>query len=552
MQALLLARSGGAAMATRLAGRLRQHAFWLALAFSAVICALLVIVNFSHGTGVQPAGLAAELRHGLDCVIVRVNPAWAPPCASPPPATLDSISNKIHPLPGLGSGILQILGVVGISAMWVFASLSHRRTHFALAGIVTLAYVYGMFNAYQPAVLVAALIAILAAAEHLGTLSQQTAELEKQLDMLGKAGASINAAIQLAESQAASLAALSATMSAQGKALKEVTEDVARISNTTQLRLSAEGIQIFRQEMFNAYTRAKTIYAVVREHGVDRVWWELALAMDIGQRGLATVWSRFYEVIETRTDFNLYRALTGPRAPLRDGLPPPQQPPGIESAYFVSDMPMPHTLGWEAEDPGQLFNAMLGLAWDCIVLDKVRRELGIRDAIGIWISRPLCWAHATEYEVFQVVRHGRLEDSIVLKTANLIASDRNTLDEKMSMKTIESTQAEIRRYLQRGVPAEEYLCAVLCYAAVDYEQSVLHEDPCLHLHDLELAACLNRIHMDKWLSQLDSLQADKSQALAVAIFKEFIDLCWRRSAAGLDAQIDAPVHRSMGLAREIS
>jgi uncharacterized membrane protein len=493
---------------------IKSNAYGLALGTSLCVSILLIILfRYGHPAAGPSGDLMHELKNGINCLVNGFAPEWAGPCvASPEKATLEVINRKIHSPPGFGNGILQIAGVIALSFTWFFTAISHNKTRIVLSGIATVAYVYGMFSAYQPAVFVAALIAILAAAEHLGALKKQGAQFDEQLTLLNTAA-----------------------------------DHVSRIANSTQLSLTPAGKTLFLREVFGAYSRARTVYAVVRDHSIEDNWWSLAMQADIARDGLAAVWDAYYRPAEPGGELNLYRALTQARE---------DHTIGVKSAHFVSYMPMPGSPDWKPDD-AQLFSDLLGLAWECLILDELRNTLNIDGAVGEWISRPLCWAHATENEVLQIIKREPISSSepfstsFVLKTADVSPTKGNTLDLAMSKKIIESTHAEIRRYLQRGIPVEEYLSAVLCYAAADDDQAELHEDPDSHIRDLKIETCLGRIGMRKWLEKRPHDTGDKSRKVAVALFKQFIHLSWRRSIVGLDPETDAPTNRSLGLAREV-
>jgi uncharacterized protein YoxC len=553
----------------RIAEWFGQHGYGLALAVSLLASLFLIIVlRFSHAESAHSSGLIDDVGNGLNCMLKWMNVPWHGACSYPEEAiTLKLINGKLHTPPGLGSGFLQIIGVVAISVMWFFAFLPGNKLHIervslatvlsvSAASFVTLIYVVGMFNAYQPAVLMAALIAILTAAEHLSSLEKQTEKLDHQLKLLKGQAEGLGGQTRILESQ-------NINLKQQHESLERVVESVRRISNSTQLSLTETGKEIFIQDVYGAYGRAKTIYAVERDHSIEKEWWEQALESDIHGHGLEKVWDWYYHSPVKKTELTLYHALTRPRVTERDGSKPMS---GVSAAYIVSEMPMPGGPDWppvededenkdknsdQILDKSRLFDDLLGLAWECLVLDKVRNDLNIVDSIGEWISRPLCWVHATDKEVWQVVKRVPSSDSIVLKTADLIESEENNLDLSLSEKVIESAQAEIRRYLQRGVPAEEYLCAVLCYATARDDQGVLYDDPSSHQYDSRIGDSLVRIHLNAWLATKQPYTRGRCKELAIAIFKEFIGLCWRRSTAGLPEGIARPTNRSLCLAREV-
>jgi hypothetical protein len=526
--------------------------YWLFFAITCAISLLLILLSYSALKETMPSGnlasdvkdLAHQVKIESACIFADLKYKITErdrPCI---PEKRAPESEKKH-TPTISSGILQIVGVVVISFLWFYTFSLKRQKYMFWSVVATCAYVFGMFNAYQPAVLVAALVAIFVAAEHFGKLSEQEKILEVQGEQLNK-----------------SRKALTET----DYKLRSVVKKVLRISNSIQLSLNKAGIEIFMQEVYESYSRARTIYAVLRDHKIEKEWWDHAeMAFAAGQ-DLAAVWT-WYEAAkpaESKRDrrMTLYMALTEER----DGSVPGSDKKvgeggiGIQSAYFVSSMAMPETDEWKECDPVELFEDLLGLAWECLVLDRVRKKLHINDSIGEWISKPLCWTHATDKEVWQLIRRNKFADSIVVKTADIVAGNDSQLNRKLSENVIESTQAEIRRYLRRGVPAEEYLSAVLCYARIDDADAVLHgADIEIVYNNIHL--CLCKINMKAWLKSTAAENDYRKYSLAeegmkirekicVAIFKEFIEMCWNKPVAGKDVACER-LNTSLLLAQEV-
>jgi hypothetical protein len=158
-------------------------------------------------------------------------------------------------------------------------------------------------------------------------------------------------------------------------------------------------------------------------------------------------------------------------------------------------------------------------------LNRVRTRLQ-KEAIGEWISRPLCWLHATDNEVWQIIKRNEITESTVLKIADRRDRRDNPLDTDLSKKIIEATQAEVPRYIRRGMTAEEYLCAVLGYV---YHDEMLQPDDPGQIRGY-IVRCLQELNLRSWLfSRIGTKesQADKrwqiQENICVAIFKEFVD-----------------------------
>jgi hypothetical protein len=358
-------------------------------------------------------------------------------------------------------GFIQIAGVLCITRLWFLAFRADAKKLVFLSLIPTLVVTVAMFKAYQPAVLVAAFIAIYVAAEHYNNLKAHEKRLGESLEEL-----------------------------------KRVKNSLVYIQNSTQLKLNKEGHELFMQDVYNAYRRAKTIHAVIRDHTIEEAWWECA----------ETHLRHGYDLEEVWESYEALHPLPQDGAPVSDSkkklttfaaLTQPTEAGGLQSAYFVSYMPMPGSAEWEnrkRKAPARLFNDLVGLAWECSLLNRVRTRLQ-KEAIGEWISRPLCWLHATDNEVWQIIKRNEITESTVLKIADRRDRRDNPLDTDLSKKIIEATQAEVPRYIRRGMTAEEYLCAVLGYV---YHDEMLQPDDPGQIRGY-IVRCLQELNLRSWL-----------------------------------------------------
>jgi hypothetical protein len=514
----------------------------------------------------------AHVGSGAACFTADINDLFSGDAGCIPATDTSKTGAPSPHATTLFSGILQISGVITISILWfytfmLYAARSATRKRYAVgSSIATVCYVLGMFNAYQPAVFVAALVAIFVAAEHYGKLHQHEKHLANQArHLVDQENHLANQEKHLA-SQGEQLSSSKGVLDQTSGKLNSVVDDVMRISTSMQLTLNDAGVEIFQREVYAGYSRAKTIYAVIRNHKIEDGWWARAEKGFADTKSLAEVWN-WYELplpVEPTKDqkLTMYAALTQQSS--RDA--PTERPSGVTSAYFVSNMPMHGSKEWEQRDKGVLFEDLLGLAWECLVLEKVRQKLEksdskkkseLNESIGGWIATPFCWAHATDKEVWQVIRRTEVETSTVMKTADLALN--KLLDQDLSRKIIESMHTEIRRYLQRGIRAEEYLCGVLCYAAAPNQNAPLHT------LDRELAysnigSCLRMLGIDAWLNYKKNKGTNPAHAtpegrqimtdICVAIFSDFIHMCWQKPVADGAGPKDR-LHTSLLLAQEV-
>ena len=359
---------------------------------------------------------------------------------------LRKIEKKVHPVASLPLALMQVLAVIAISVTWFYAfrlrgtlrrgrddelhPIKHSK-ELVLTAIPVFFFWLGMYTAYQPAVLVMALVAIFVAAEHYSGLELQLEQLE--------------------------------TASAE---LKDARQSLESIHKGTNRLLSDAGLANYVDAVYEKYRKARFIHAVVRLHDIDPDWW--LWARDSLKSNSFDPWDKYFK---EEHHIESPRTLT-----LRAALKTSDERPRLDAA-FVTDLPMPKSLEWDgrydhSEEP--LFQDLLGLAWQLIVLNHSRKEGECN--VTAWVSRPLCWVHATDQIAFQVLRRVPREHSTALVIADNV--DRSNAAEKQANDGILAwAHEEIRRYIKLGRPAEEYLLAVFRYAmlqgAKDFDSSEL-------------------------------------------------------------------------------
>lgn len=275
-----------------------------------------------------------------------------------------------------------------------------------MASFVVLLFAFTMHQAYQPAVLVMALIAIIVAAEHYS-------------------------------------------------GLKEAVHDLRKVEGFTSRLAEDAGLSHFVRHVYERYAAAKKIHAVVRMHDIDPLWWSFAKAAKDPWIAYMADAKRDPEPGDATADRrNLARALR------RDS--------GELKACFVTDLPMPGSDEWDrrlkAGDGEPLFGDLLGFAWQWIVLQEVHKICKQVDCRA-WVSRPLCWVHATDRVVFQVLRREPRSRSAVLVIADRDRLSLSAGAEETYRGMVQWANDEVKRYADRGCTAEDYLLAVLRHAA---------------------------------------------------------------------------------------
>ncbi|WP_156406312.1 hypothetical protein [Hydrogenophaga sp. Root209] len=275
-----------------------------------------------------------------------------------------------------------------------------------MASFVVVLFAFTMHQAYQPAVLVMALIAIVVAAEHYS-------------------------------------------------GLKEAVDDLRKVEGFTSRLAEDAGLSHFEHDVYERYASAKKIHAVVRMHDIDPVWWSIA-------RGANDPWEEYVKDAKRNSE---PKDATAERRNLARAL---RRDSGELKACFVTDLPMPGSEEWNRrlrpDDGEPLFGDFLGFAWQWIVLQEVQKTWKRVDCRA-WVSRPLCWIHATDRVVFQVLRREPRSRSAVLVIADRDGLSLSAGAEETYRGMVQWANEEVRRYADRGCTAEDYLLAVLRYAA---------------------------------------------------------------------------------------
>lgn len=352
----------------------------------------------------------------------------------------DNHRSEPHGSPHLAAAVVQIFAAAAISWMWFEAfrilgrAQSHERPSGAMpawldrvhsrwwnrrvewicrggwavgmAFFVVLLFAFTMHQAYQPAVLVMALIAIIVAAEHYS-------------------------------------------------GLKEAVDDLRKVEGFTSRLAEDAGLSHFVHHVYERYAAAKKIHAVVRMHDIDPVWWSFVKAEK-------DPWTEY--VKDAKEDPAPEKA-TAERRNLARAL---RRDSGKLEACFVTDLPMPASDEWDRRlkpnDGEPLFGDLLGFAWQWIVLQEVKKNWKEVDC-SAWVSRPLCWVHATNRVVFQVLRREPRSGSTVLVIADRDGLSLSAGAEETYRGMVQWANEEVRRYADRGCTAEDYLLAVLRHAA---------------------------------------------------------------------------------------
>ncbi len=437
-------------------------------------------------------------------------------------AVVREILHRVHPAPSLVLALIQMAAVVAISAMWFFAfTLRAARRHPAsrmrsilthsrpvlLSPLPVVIFVLAMYQAYQPAVLVMALVAILVAAEHYSGLTLQERELDEQKAQLTQQANLLKDTQEAQSKQSEALQAQAEMLSRQAQTLKDASTELSELNKSTTRLLSDAGLWQFVDAVYTAYMYAPNIRAVVRLHQIDKQWWVAAsdaMAKRLAGKPATDPWKSYFD-LSLRPDaaangVTLARALQV--TPAR---------PQVCGA-FVTDLPMPGSEEWrrregDLEEP--LFQDLLGLAWQLVVLNHLRAKHGDDFTVSAWVSRPLCWVHATDRKVFQVLRRVPREQSALLIIADTGGDEALCSDAEMdSARSIVAwAHDEIQRYVERGTRAEEYVFAALRYAMIKspiYEATQLVQLEAAGAASIprataDLRALLGHLGIDFWL-----------------------------------------------------
>jgi hypothetical protein len=227
----------------------------------------------------------------------------------------------------------------------VLGPLSIRFAFALLASWPALLFAHRMINAYEPAVLVMALVAILVAAEHY-------AGLEK------------------AE-----------------KRVEAATETIEKVNLQNDILLNSEGLSTYKRELYELYGKATyRIDAVVHHIDIDEIWW---------QQPTHDSWDAYFKQAATDPT-TLYGALQGKKASFQYVVPMPL-PPVIPTSGSTEGL-----LG------GDDFRRLMGLAWQCVVLAELARGSGCATNwyARIRIVDTPCWMHVVDNTSYQVLQRG--------------------------------------------------------------------------------------------------------------------------------------------------
>ena len=406
---------------------IHQRWFWTSLALSLLV-AVLSAKDLAHG--LHEADLREDLVRPFQELPTILNGL------SEPVAHAASAPAQAHAPPKLIPAAIQMLAVVAISIMSFYAfqlyeTLRHPRsrtlpfhTHarsVVLSLLPIAIFLLAMYQAYQPAVLVMAIAAIVVAAEHFSGLKLQEDALEQQ----------------------------HAQLEGQHQEQDRQAKGIGRL-------LADAGLSHYVSAVYREYGGTDFIRAVVRQHEIDFVWW-LAAAADPRSRKTADPWGLYFQLAldgNPRTN-TLAKALAlDDRRTMLD-------------ARFVTDLPMPESTEWEqriSDDREPLFEDLLGFAWQLAVVDHARKEGKDKKCeVSAWVSRPLAWVHSTRTTVFQVLRREPRDQSAAIVIADL--NERCTAAEKIAHQGLLTwAHDEIGRYLDRSCSAEEYFLATIRYA----------------------------------------------------------------------------------------
>jgi len=292
-----------------------------------------------------------------------------------------------------------------------------------------LVFAVAMHSVYEPAVFVMALAAIFVAAEHYGGLTETEHELKARTD--------------------------------------ELKSKVGTV-------LDADGLNEWRTELYGLYGKASyRVDAVIRYFDIDSAWWKCA--------GSAHPWIEYAKRCGSGSDSDtLLSTLLNTQAKVR----------------FVSDQPLEalERLPWASRNERKdFFRSLLGLTWNLVVFDiayearVAKAYSGTSARYRIKISRAPCWMHVVDDTVFQAIERGKEGNATVRQLTHDIADveDRRALSGW--------ARDNVRRFAQRGGRAEEYVFAVLRYAALGLA--------CQEEEDLALKRLLNQLGMKDYLDE---------------------------------------------------
>lgn len=276
-------------------------------------------------------------------------------------------------------------------------------------------FVNAMLAAYEPAVLLMALLAIVIAAEHYDGLQQTEKKLDATADLL------LNKALEL--------------------------------SSSMERVLDADGLSSWRDEVYHLYSGAtRRVDAVIRFFDIDAEWWQC------GNSGKP--WEEYQKIVKSRPA-SLLTALYACQA----------------SVQFVSDMPLPN-VDITAQSPhqkGLFFRNLLGLAWQLVIFDLVwekrRADAASSQAphdahhrapryLRIRIGHTPSWMHVIDNAVFQIIERGSEGNSTVRELT------RSMRDQAAQEALSGWARRSVRQFAHRAGGAEEYVFMLLRHAAL--------------------------------------------------------------------------------------
>jgi hypothetical protein len=329
-----------------------------------------------------------------------------------------------------------------------------------------------MYHAYEPAVFVMALVAIYVAAEHYGGLADTEHELQ---------------------------------------------ERTAELKRTLGTVLDADGLNVWRREVYALYRRATwRIDGVVRSLDIDTEWWKCA--------GKPKPWTKYVEQSKAGSgDFTLLSVMGASRA----------------KVMFAVDLPLPiHAVrpGCPEVQKSKFFRDLLGLAWYLVVFDFALQERQNRAEpnqniarLRMKLTHAPSWMHVVDYTVYQMIERSALANSTVRElTHNLEDPEERRLLSRWA-------RENVRSFARRGGLAEEYVFSVLRYGA--YQMPGVDEEGLLKLQDV-----LGILGMKEYLNERNEqflivpegrepreknllmLERPHAESLCMAVFERLIEI----------------------------
>lgn len=252
--------------------------------------------------------------------------------------------------------------------------------------------------------------------------------------------------------------------------LKARTDDLKAKMGTV---LDADGLNEWRTELYGLYAKASyRVDAVIRYFDIDAIWWKCA--------GAADPWIEYQARCARSSGADtLLSTLIRTEAKVR----------------FVSDQDLdvlerlPRA---SREERKGFFRALLGLAWNLVVFDiaydahVTNVNKGKVTRFRIKISRAPCWMHVVDETVFQAIERGP-ENA----TVRQLTHDISDPDDRRALSGW--ARDNVQRFAQRGGRAEEYVFAVLRYAALGLR--------CQEEEELPLRRLLNQLGMKNYLDE---------------------------------------------------